>query len=56
MLSVLLFMATGQKANAQNKVEKWPGVTDKVLTDNDNVHVSEVTFAPGAVADWHSHT
>jgi beta-alanine degradation protein BauB len=25
------------------------------LTDNDHVKVSEVNFAPGAVADWHSH-
>jgi mannose-6-phosphate isomerase-like protein (cupin superfamily) len=58
LLSVMMFMATVtvQKANAQEKVEKWPGVTMKVLTDNDMVSVSEVTFAPGAVADWHSHT
>ena len=30
-------------------------MTTKVLTENDYVIVSEVTFAPGAVADWHSH-
>ncbi|SHG71174.1 Mannose-6-phosphate isomerase, cupin superfamily [Flavobacterium fluvii] len=55
MLSVILFMATVQKGIAQEKVEKWPGVTIKVLTDNDKVNVSEVTFNPGAVAEWHSH-
>jgi quercetin dioxygenase-like cupin family protein len=55
MLSVIVFMTTGQKTNAQDKVEKWPGVTMKVLTDNDKVNISEVTFAPGALADWHSH-
>lgn len=55
MLSVIVFMATGQKANAQDKMEKWPGVTIKVLTDNDKVNVSKVTFAPGAIAVWHSH-
>lgn len=30
-------------------------MTIKVLVNNDKVNVSEVTFAPGAVADWHSH-
>jgi quercetin dioxygenase-like cupin family protein len=58
MLSVMVFLATVtlQKAVAQETVEKWPGVTMKVLTDNDKVSISEVTFDPGAVADWHSHT
>ncbi len=57
MLSVIALTASVivQTANAQDKKEQWPGVTIKVLTDNDNVNVSEVTFAPGAVADWHSH-
>ncbi len=55
MLSVIVFMATAQKGNAQDKVEKWPGITMKVLTDNESVNVSEVTFAPGSVAVWHSH-
>lgn len=55
LLSIILFIATVQKANAQDKVEKWPGVTIKVLTDNANVNVSEVTFAPGSIATWHSH-
>ena len=55
MLSVIVFMATVQKVNAQDKIEKWPGITSKVLTDNNKVNVSEVTFAPGAVATWHSH-
>lgn len=27
----------------------------KVLTENEKVKIAEVTFAPGAVADWHSH-
>ena len=57
MLSVIMLtaMLSVQTANAQDKKPNWPGVTIKVLTDNDNVNVSEVTFAPGAVADWHSH-
>ena len=51
-LSTIFFV---QNANAQDKTEPWPGVTIKVLTDNEHVKISEVTFAPGAVADWHSH-
>jgi beta-alanine degradation protein BauB len=52
---LLTAMLSLQTANAQDKKPNWPGVTIKVLTDNENVTVSEVTFAPGAVADWHSH-
>jgi quercetin dioxygenase-like cupin family protein len=52
---LLLVLASVQTTNAQDKKEQWPGVTVKVLIDNDKVNVSEVTFAPGAVADWHSH-
>lgn len=57
LLSVIALTALVlvQTANAQDKKEPWPGVTIKVLTDNDHVKVSEVTIAPGAVADWHSH-
>ena len=57
MLSVIAITAlvTVQTANAQDKKEQWPGVTIKVLTDNEHVNVSEITFAPGAVADWHGH-
>lgn len=57
MLSVVAFMVlvNVQSVNAQEIKEEWPGVTIKVLTDNSKVNVSEVTFAPGAVADWHSH-
>lgn len=40
---------------AQDKKEPWPGVTKRVIVDNEHVNVAEVTFAPGAVADWHSH-
>jgi quercetin dioxygenase-like cupin family protein len=40
---------------AQDNKTSWPGVTKKILTDNEHVNVAEVTFAPGAVADWHSH-
>ncbi len=56
-LSLVVFMMVlnVQFINAQDKMEPWPVVTRKVLTDNDKVIVSEVTFAPGAVADWHSH-
>lgn len=52
---MLITMVSLQTASAQDKKPNWPGVTIKVLTDNDNVNISEVTFAPGAVADWHSH-
>ena len=57
---LMLFVAMttflfSQTANAQEKKENWPGVTLKVLTDNEHVKITEVTFAPGAVADWHSH-
>ena len=51
----LITFATAQSANLPGKSEQWPGVTVKVLVDNDKVNVSEVTFEPGAVADWHSH-
>lgn len=54
-LVVLMTILNVQTTNAQEKMEPWPGVTRKVLTENDKVTVSEVTFAPGAVADWHSH-
>ena len=39
----------------QEKKEPWPGISVKVLTENEHVKISEATFAPGAVADWHSH-
>ncbi len=57
MLSVIALTAfvTMQTANAQDTKEPWPGVTIKVLTDNESVNLFEVTFARGAVADWHSH-
>lgn len=55
LLSMIMFIATALIVNAQEKIEKWPGVTVKILTDNDKVTISEVTFAPGAVAVWHSH-
>lgn len=52
---VLLASAATLAKRSQDKAEPWPGVTVKVLIDNDKVNVEEVTFAPGAVADWHSH-
>lgn len=57
MLSVITLMTliTVQSVHAQDKKEPWPGVTAKVLTENEHVKLSEITFAPGAVADWHSH-
>lgn len=54
-LVILMTVLNVQFVNAQDKMEPWPGVTRKVLSENDKVTVSEVTFAPGAVADWHSH-
>jgi quercetin dioxygenase-like cupin family protein len=57
MLSVMALTAFAivPTARAQDKTEPWPGVTKKVLVDNEHVNISEVTFAPGAVAVWHSH-
>jgi quercetin dioxygenase-like cupin family protein len=57
MLSVLTLTAfvLVQTVKAQEVKEPWPGVTKRVIVDNEHVNVSEVTFAPGAVADWHSH-
>lgn len=52
---VLAVLMPVQFVNAQETMTPWPGVTKKVLTDNEHVNVAEVTFAPGAVADWHSH-
>ena len=51
----LATLLSSQAVNAQDKKEPWPGVTVKVLTENDNVKISEATFAPGAIADWHTH-
>ncbi len=52
-LAAFVFVPT---ARAQDKKEQpWPGVTKRVIVDNEHVNVSEITFAPGAVADWHSH-
>lgn len=55
MLLVFSLTVLVNAANAKEKMVPWPGVTKKVLTDNEKVNVAEVTFAPGAVADWHSH-
>jgi len=56
-LTVIVFTAfvTIQTAKAQEEMEAWPGVMIKVLTENDKVKVFKVTFAKGAVADWHNH-
>ena len=54
VIALTVFISV-QPINAQDKTEPWPGVTKKVLVDNDHVNVSEVTFAAGAVATWHSH-
>lgn len=48
-------MLSLQIARAQDKTPNWPGVTIHQLVDNEKVNVSEITFAPGATADWHSH-
>jgi quercetin dioxygenase-like cupin family protein len=57
MLSVIAFttLMTVESGYAQETKTPWPGVTKKVLLDNEHVNVAEVTFAPGAVADFHSH-
>ena len=57
ILSVLTLgtIITTQSAKAQDKKEPWPGITVRVLTENEHVKISEATFAPGAIADWHTH-
>nr|WP_294939320.1 hypothetical protein [uncultured Flavobacterium sp.] len=55
LLVVLVAFVNIPTVNAQATTVPWPGVTKKVLFENDKVNISEVTFAPGAVADWHSH-
>lgn len=57
MLSVITLttLMSIESAIAQETKTPWPGVTKKVILDNEHVNVAEVTFAPGAVADWHSH-
>jgi quercetin dioxygenase-like cupin family protein len=54
---LLVFMLTVfvNAVKAQEQKEPWPSVTAKVLTESDKLTVTQVTFAPGAVADWHSH-
>src|SRR5687767_836436 len=54
MIAFTTFISV-QSAFAQDIMEPWPGVTIKVLTENENVKVFRVTFAKNAVADWHSH-
>lgn len=54
VITIMTFVAV-QTTSAQDKKQPWPGVTVKVLTENDKVKISEATFAPGAIADWHSH-
>jgi len=56
-MSLLLgfFLVLGANAYAQDMTKSTPGVTSKVLVDNEKVKVTEVEFAPGAVSDWHSH-
>lgn len=51
----LTIVMSAQSLNAQEVKTPWPGVTKKVLLDNAHVNIAKVTFAPGAVADWHSH-
>ena len=55
ILLTFVFVVFVSVANAQEQKEPWPGVTAKVLTESDKLIVTQVTFAPGAVADWHSH-
>ncbi len=54
MIALTAFV-TMQTANAQAPTQPWPGVTIKVLAENESVKVFQVTIARGAVADWHSH-
>jgi quercetin dioxygenase-like cupin family protein len=54
VITLMVFMSV-ESAYGQDNKTPWPGVTKKILNDNEHVNVAEVTFAPGAVADWHSH-
>jgi beta-alanine degradation protein BauB len=55
LVTILTAIVSIKSVNAQDKKPNWPGVTIKVLTENEHVKIAEVTFAAGAVADWHSH-
>ncbi|MCL9806204.1 cupin domain-containing protein [Flavobacterium amniphilum] len=55
ILLVFMLSVFFNAVNAQEMKEPWPGVTAKVLAESDKMTVTQVTFAPGAVADWHSH-
>jgi quercetin dioxygenase-like cupin family protein len=55
ILVILTALLLSSFAFSQEKKEMWPGVSAKILLDNEKVNVTEYTFKPGAVADWHSH-
>ncbi len=55
MLSAIALTALVPVLIASPQTQPWPGVTKTVLVDNEHVNIAEVTFAPGAVAVWHSH-
>src|SRR5437870_3908596 len=54
-LSLLLVLFIALNAHAQDSTKTTPGVSVKVLFENENVKVIEATFPPGATTDWHSH-
>lgn len=58
MLSAIALTAvlSVQTSLAQETKSPWPGITAKILVENDHVKISEVTFEPGSVADWHDHS
>ena len=56
MLSVIaLTIAISFQTSFAQTTEPWPGITEKILAENDQVKIAEVTFAPGSVATWHEH-
>ena len=55
MILLLAVISFTQNCFGQETKEPYPGVKVKVLVENEHVKVFEVTVAPGATADWHSH-
>jgi len=50
-----LFLMLSPSLYAQGALKPTPGVINKVILENEEVRVLEITFAPGAITDWHSH-
>ena len=54
-LLIGLFLVLSSGMYAQDFAKAAPGISTKVILDNEKVRVIETEFAPGAITDWHSH-